>query len=583
MLMKKALILVGICIAVILIALGAIALFSSLGAYGELKTAKNLLFSAKASLEKQDVKSAAASFTKAQDHINKADPRLKAHKISIGFLKIFPYAGTQIRAVERFVPVGTHLCKAGTLLCGAVRGVPGIDAASTQDNTSIGTMVDLLTKLGNDLAPVEQELLSAQHESRAMKTGWLIGSASRMKKELDQKLDSTLGSLQEARKLIAALPSIMGAEGAPPKNYMVLQQDCFELRASGGLISTYGILQCSHDSLKLADYQRSSTLSVGLADGDETPPLPFLGGSPTLRFWDAGWWPDFPETTSVLAKIWSNNGKAPVDGYIAVDPITIEYVLERIGPLEVPEFGETVTAENLTKLIAQYWGVNRNVAFLKSLASHFFEKVAGSSPGQWVSLGRGFARALAEKHMLLYFKNPAVQQSFSELDWSGEVEQSNGDYLMAVDSNIGGNTNDYKLNMWIKPKMNVEVTRQKDSTLRHRITYTFDNRLGSKEYPLPYKSYLRLYVPEGAVAAADPDLVDCGSDSGKHVFAKLVDVPTGKVVKAEFEYVTRDYESMLIQKQPGQVSLDVNLSFRENGSIKKKQKVKLSSKASLNI
>jgi hypothetical protein len=185
--------------------------------------------------------------------------------------------------------------------------------------------------------------------------------------------------------------------------------------------------------------------------------------------------------------------------------------------------------------------------------------------------------------MLLYFNDPAVQQSLSELDWSGEVKQSDGDYLMAVDSNIGGNTDYYKLNMWVKPKMSVEVTKQKDSTLLHHVTYTFDNRLGSQEYPLPYKSYLRLYVPEGAVAAADADLMDSSSDSGKHVFGKSVDVPTGKVVDVEFKYITRGYGSMLIQKQPGQVSLDVNLSFGENGSIKKKQKVRLSSKASLDI
>ena len=579
--MKKALILVAICIAAILLALGAIGLFSSFRAYGELKNAKNLLYSARDSLEKQDIKSAAASFAKAQDHFKKADSQLKTHKISIGFLKAIPYAGTQIRAVDRFIRIGTHLSKAGTLLTGAVRGIPGIDTASTQDNTSIGTMVDSLTKLGNDLAPVEQELLSAQHESRAFKTGWLIGSASRMKRELDQKLDTTLGSLQKGRKLMAALPGIMGTEGAPPKNYMVLQQDCYELRASGGLISTYGILQCSHDSLKLADYQRSDTLSVGLADGQGTPPLPSLGGYPTLRFWDAGWWPDFPETTNVLSKIWSNNGKAPVDGYIAIDPIAIEYMLERTGPMELPEFGETVTAENLTKLIAHYWGVDRNVAFLNSLSAHFFQKVT-ESPRQWFSLGRAFARALAEKHMLLYFMDPGVQQSFSELDWSGEVKQSDGDYLMAVDSNIGFNTNDFKLNMWVKPKMSVEVTKQKDSTLLHKVTYTFDNRSDTQEYPLAYKSYLRLYVPAAAVAIADPDLVDSGSDSGKHVFSKSVDVPTGKVVTVGFKYVTPACGSILIQKQSGQVNLDVNLIFREGSSIKKKQKVKLSGKARLN-
>jgi len=224
-------------------------------------------------------------------------------------------------------------------------------------------MVDVLSKLGNDLAPVEQEMLAAQRESRAFKTGWLIGLASRMKKELDQKLDTTLAGIQKARKLMAALPSIMGANGAPPKNYMVLQQDCYELRASGGLISTFGILQCSHDSLKLADYHRSSDLSVGLANGQSTQPLPSLGGYPTLRFWDAGWWPDFHETTDVLSRIWSINGKAPVDGYIGIDPSPSNTCSSAPGPSKWPEFGETVTADNLLKLIAKYWGGGKEFSF----------------------------------------------------------------------------------------------------------------------------------------------------------------------------------------------------------------------------
>jgi hypothetical protein len=579
--MKKALFLVGICIVATIITLTAIGLFSTLRAYGELKTAKSLLFSAKASLEKQDVKSAAAGFAKARSHMDKAEARLKAHKISVGFLKIIPYAGTQIRAVDHFIQIGTHLSKAGILLTGAVGGVPGIDAAATQNNTSIGTMVDVLSKLGNDLAPVEQEMLAAQRESRAFKTGWLIGLASRMKKELDQKLDTTLAGIQKARKLMAALPSIMGANGAPPKNYMVLQQDCYELRASGGLISTFGILQCSHDSLKLADYHRSSDLSVGLANGQSTQPLPSLGGYPTLRFWDAGWWPDFHETTDVLSRIWSINGKAPVDGYIGIDPVAIQYVLERTGPIEMPEFGETVTADNLLKLIAKYWGAGRNSAFLESLSAHFFQRVTGSGPQQWVSLGRAFAQALAEKHMLLYFNDPGVEQSLSELDWSGDVRRTNGDYLMAVDSNIGGNTDEYKLNLWVKPKMSVEVTRQKDSTLLHHVTYTLDNEHNPQGYQLPYKSYLRLYVPENAVAAKGSGLEDPTSDAGKHVFAKLVDVPLGKVVNIEFKYVTPAYNSMLIQKQPGQVNLDINFIFRQGSSIDKKQKVKLSNEAEI--
>ena len=594
--MKKTVLIVATCILAILVVLGVIGLVSSFRAYGDLKTAKNLLFSARDSLEKRDIGAAAAGFARAQYQVKKADSRLKAQKVSVGFLKIVPYAGTQIRALERFVRIGAHLSRAGILLCEAARGVPGLDAASTQQ-ASIGTMVDTLTRLGNDLGPVEQELQSAQEESRAMKTGWLTGSASRMKKELDQKLDVTLEGLQKGRKLMAALPSIMGAEGAPPKNYMVLQQDCYELRASGGLISTYGILESSHDSLKLAEYERSDTLSVGLTPGDGIPPLPSLGGwleaygiaDPYLHFYDAGWWPDFPETTGVLSTIWSKNGKAPVDGFIAIDPIAIKYALEQIGPIEIPEFGETVTAENMAGLILHYLEVEYNVAFLKSLASRFFEKVTASNPDQWFSLGRAFARALAEKHMFLYFNDPSVQQSFTELDWSGEVKQPDGDYLMAVDSNVGGQeVLAYKPNMYVKPKMSVEVTRLKDSTLRHHITYTLDNTLGPQEHPLEYKSYLRLYVPEGAVvegavAKAASGLTVSGSDSGKQVFGKFVDVPIGTVGTVTFDYVTPGYGSLLIQKQPGQVDMDVKFVLLEDGSIKKEQEVKLVNEVRLDL
>ncbi|MCG2819077.1 MAG: DUF4012 domain-containing protein [Actinomycetia bacterium] len=576
--------------------LGLIGVFSSLGAYREMNAAKDQLFSAVESLEKGDLEPAAAGFTEARANVEKADSKLNSNIVGTGFLKIVPYAGTQVKALNSFIQIADHLSKAGIMATEAFREVPGLDEVSPQGQVSIATMVDLLPKLAGDLAPVEQELLLAREESRAMKTRWLVGRASALKGELDEKLDEALGTLQKARELMAAVPGIVGEEGAPPKNYMVLQQDPYELRASGGLISTYGILECTHDSLNITEYKRANKL-VGLTAGEGViPPLQSLGGwmvsygiAPTLCFWDAGWWPDFPLTTDILSTIWSKNGKVPVDGYIAVDPIAIGYVLEQIGPLEVPEFGETVTAENLSSLILEYKEVRKGDAFLKSLSELFFQKVVGSDPGQWFSLGRAFGRALDEKHMLLYFKDPEVEQCFSELDWSGEVKETDGDYLMAVDCNVGGNeVQGYKANYFIKPTMSVEITRRKDLTLRHHVTYTFDNTSGATEFPLTYKSYLRLYVPEGAVVEGAVDvtasgLMDSGSELGKHVFGKLVDVPVGQVVNVEFDYVTPGYESILLEKQCGVANMNVKFVYVEDGSIKKTEEVQLKNETRLDL
>jgi hypothetical protein len=593
---KRLLVLVGTCVVLVLLTLGLIGGFSSLNAYKDMKASKDLLFSAMDSLTKRDIESAARSFAQAREKSEKAASQLKAHKIGVGFLKIVPYVGTQVRALDSFTRIGVDLSQAGILLAGAMRGAPGLDAASPQQAT-MGTMVDVLTRLGNDMEPVEKELLAARKESDAMRTRWLIGRASRLKKELDDKLNVALGDVQKARKITAALSGIMGAPGQPAKNYMLLQQDCYELRASGGLIATYGILSCTRDSLKLADYQRAGNL-VGLTAGEGVPPLPSLGGwmvsygiAPNLNFWDAGWWPDFPLTTNIISKIWNKNGKAPVDGYIAVDPIAIGYVLGQIGPLQVPEFGETVTAENLSEVILKYKKVSKDhaAAFFKSLSARFFQKLVGSNPGQWLSLGRSLGQALDERHMLLYFNDPAVEKVFSELSWSGTVDQSSGDYLLAVDSNVGGNEQlGYKANLFIKPKMSVDIVRQKDSTLRHHVTYTLDNTSGTSDNSLRYKSYLRLFVPEDAVvksvvAMAAAGLVETDGENGKRVFGRLVDVPIGQSVTVEFDYVTKNYGSLLIQKQPGIPNLDVSLIYMEGGSIRKAEELKIVNQTSVSL
>jgi hypothetical protein len=175
------------------------------------------------------------------------------------------------------------------------------------------------------------------------------------------------------------------------------------------------------------------------------------------------------------------------------------------------------------------------------------------------------------------------------LDWSGEVTKSDGDYLMAVDCNVGGNeVLGYKANFYIKPKMSVEVTRERDSTLRHHVTYTLDNTSAPTQDPLRYKSYLRLYVPEGAVvdgpvAVAASGLMDSGSEFGKHVFGKFVDVPVGQAVNVQFDYVTPGYDTILIEKQSGEPNTNVNFTYVKDGSIKKSEEIVLDNEKTLDL
>ncbi len=585
---KWILISAGITVVLVLLALGIIGGYSSLKSYREMRSAKSLLFSAMDSLRKRDVQTASADFARAREKSEKAASELNAHKISVGFLKIVPFAGSQVRALDSFTRIGEHLARAGTLLADSMRGAPGLDAASPEQAT-MGNMVDTLTRLSNDIGPVEKELLAARKESEGIKTRFLIGRAKSLKKELDEKLGAAISDLDKARKLTAALSSIIGAPGEAPKTYLVLQTDCYELRASGGVISTYGLLQCTHDSIKLAEYERAGKARlVGLTPAEGIPPFPTAGGwmvsygiAPNLDFWDAGWWPDFKLTADLVSRIWAKNGRPPVDGYVAVDPIAIGYVLEELGPIKVPEFKQTVTAKNLSDVILKLKEQRKANDFLKALSSAFLQKLINANPGQWVSIGRALGRALDERHMIVYFKDPEVEKIFAGFGWTGTVDESGGDYLMAVDSNVGGNEQrGYKPNLFINQKMSVDITRQKDSTLRHRVTYTLDNTRISSTNPLRYKSYLRVFVPEdavmeGSVAMASTGLVEVAGEHGKRVFGRLVDVPIGASATATFDYVTKGYDSIVIQKQPGIPNLDVSLIYIEDGSIRKAEELKV--------
>jgi hypothetical protein len=433
-------------------------------------------------------------------------------------------------------------------------------------------MTDILVGLGQELEPVRQELDAASQASDGIDPDWLIGPVSSIKHELDEKLVQALDGITAARELIPAISQILGAPGAGPNRYLLLQQNCFELRPSGGLISSYGVLETTHNSISLPEYERSSKgVPRGIDMGAATP---YPWGSPFF-FWDAGWWPDFPTSAGVLSDFWAVNGKAPVEGFIAFDPIAIQYSLESLGPLQIPESGELVTAENLMeKILSHTQSEEDKEDFVKSLGHSFFSRIVSADPREWFDLGSAMHRALKEKHLLFYFNDPEIQAVFSAEGWSGEVHQTAGDYLLVAEGNLYGNYLAYEANMFISPELDVEVIRQEDGSLRHRVRYTLDNSAGSFEY----SSYVRVYIPPEAVATDAEGLKGFGIESGKQVLGRAVFVPPGQRATAEFEYTTPAYDSILLEKQAGQESIPVLLR-----SDSREQEVTLVDRAELEL
>src|SRR5262249_15229667 len=79
------------------------------------------------------------------------------------------------------------------------------------------------------------------------------------------------------------------------------------------------------------------------------------------------WWPfanwglrdanlssDFPTTARLVMQVFQHEGGGAVDGVIQVSPVVISHVLAATGTIPVPDYSETITADNLEAKIHYY-------------------------------------------------------------------------------------------------------------------------------------------------------------------------------------------------------------------------------------
>lgn len=142
----------------------------------------------------------------------------------------------------------------------------------------------------------------------------------------------------------AILPGMVGMDG--PRTYLLLVLNNAEVRSLGGIAGAGAVLRFDNGRVSIER-------SISSADFDVAPqPVIDLLPATTALFDDL---PgrfiqntassfDFPETASAAAGIWQLSSGQSVDGVIAIDAVSIGYLLEATGPLQAGPF--TLDADN---------------------------------------------------------------------------------------------------------------------------------------------------------------------------------------------------------------------------------------------
>jgi hypothetical protein len=353
------------------------------------------------------------------------------------------------------------------------------------------------------------------------------------------------------------------------RTYIVLFQNNYELRPTGGFISTYGELKFSsgiyrgvtfHDVYgEIDDHPRVEPPLIlsALLDGED-----YTGHT----FRDANFDPDFTVAKDEIVRFYQmTNPDQRVDGVIALDFQFMETLVEHYEPLFVD--GYELTGDNLFETLSTLSSdIDRHdeeaLAARKDITGPLASKLIKKTmfpPWRIRGVLKLMSDAFEEKHMLASFNRARVQKAFSSRGWDGALPQSDaGDFLAINDANYGGMKSSRYITRDIQYEL--DISNRKDVLGNPVIISTLSVTLSHEgTYNIPfsgdYSGFLRSLIPLGS------DILE-GSDIGEdredvEVLGEVVSLAPGESVTYTYSYELPEYVwnsgayDLHLHKQPG--------------------------------
>ncbi|MDR3559710.1 MAG: DUF4012 domain-containing protein [Candidatus Pacebacteria bacterium] len=350
------------------------------------------------------------------------------------------------------------------------------------------------------------------------------------------------------------------------KTFLILFQNNMELRPGGGYIGTFGILKIKNG--KIIQLQ---TNDLSNFDGREpntvTPPYPMEEalGIKSWKMRDSNWSPDFATNAKKAEYFYYlGQGQEKFDGVVAINTNVLASFLKVTGPVQLDGYPGTYDSENA--ILTLEYQVEKGYAqqgiakgerktVMNALADAIMKKVFTLNASQKIDLAKIILGDLNQKDIQLYFADSQLEKSARAANWAGAVDQSwSKDYLMMVDANL----NSFKSDYYIRRSFDYTVDLSGDTPKADlKITYVHTAKLADW-MTRDYRSYLRIYVPQGSWLSGSQGLSDIqyGDELGKKYFGSIVQIPIGATRTFELSYnlpkniSTSDY-NLLIQKESG--------------------------------
>ena len=318
-----------------------------------------------------------------------------------------------------------------------------------------------------------------------------------LKQELPDVI-SGITTFIDHRHIIADL---LGANG--PRKYLFLFQNNHEMRATGGFIGSYGLLDIADGRVRTFFIDGTFNPDGQLTDRI-VPPKPIQKISAAWSLHDSDWFPYFPTSAEKAILFYEKSGGPTVDGVVAITPVVMEKLLAITGPISLSQYDVVLTAENFMEHVQQEVEVdydkmeNKPKKILSDLAPIVMERLfASKDPATLARVADVLVEGFSEKHILAYVRNQDLQRLLAQQGWTGEIIQTAGDYVSVVNTNING----YKTDGVVDETITHTAAVQDDGSIIDTLTVTRTHTggvTGKEWWDKVNADYMRVYVPQGA-------------------------------------------------------------------------------------
>ena len=360
------------------------------------------------------------------------------------------------------------------------------------------------------------------------------------------------------------------------KRFLILLQNSMELRPGGGFLGQYAIIKMKNGEVTSSFVEDANLLDERIT-ARITPPYPFkrLLQIKKWEFRDSNFSPDFPTNAEKAKYFLRLSGRSSdFDGVIAINTDVLNNALKVTGPIKVPGYSTTFTSSDavlkLESIVEKQYLENSNLdtrnrkAILKKMTDVIIDKLLKIN--NIPKIAKFTHDEMRNKDIMLNFKDPKLQGLVESVHWDGSVAEGwGGDYLMAVDANMGALKTNYYMHYDIS--YDLDLTQERPVATVN-ILYKHTATHGDW-HTSDYHSYLRLYVPKGS-ELLERKMVGwpiTREEFGKTYFGVKVDVLIGRQTNAMIKYQLpagfnkEDYK-LLIQKQSGMGDVPVRVHIK---------------------